>query len=515
MELLMKKMYFVLFFICYIAILCGQSESGYLLSWGDNNFNQTNVPIDNVYTEIAAGWNHTLALNADSSLIAWGDNTFGQCNVPTGYDFTAIAAGQLHSLALRSNGSLVAWGDNSFGQCNVSTEYNFISIAAGALHSLAIKADGSMVAWGNNGWGQCDVPENTNFTVSTAGRSFSLALRSDSTLIAWGYNADGQCNVPEGKFIAIASGKYHSLALRADGSLVAWGWNANGQCDIPVGNFISIAAGGYHSLAKKSDGCLVAWGDNTYGQCNVQYRDDYISISAGHYFSTAIVRNNPYIPKIQNITSLTMQLGNIVVMEESNWNMIRFKNTGFANLSISNLHFRNSSSQFIYNYPNMGHPISPDEIDTIFVKFAPTITGSISDTLFIESNAVNTPIMKIKLTGTSLSVPPSVPQELTISTQGINNNDVLIQWEPVTTTTHGGHITTDWYFVYLSNNMNGPYSFLGYTNATQYVHQGVGFGAEHMFYRVKAIKFYTRGDLLLQKLVPGMSETEVSDIIKN
>ncbi|HTF90904.1 MAG TPA: DNA methyltransferase [Planctomycetota bacterium] len=80
------------------------------------------LPAGLVYVEIAAGYDHSLAVRSDGSIVAWGANSKGQCNVPAlpaGLTYVRVASASWHSLAIRSDGSVVAWGQNTFGQCNV------------------------------------------------------------------------------------------------------------------------------------------------------------------------------------------------------------------------------------------------------------------------------------------------------------------------------------------------------------------------------------------------------------
>jgi len=273
-----------------VGVGASESSGGTVVAWGDNTFNQCNVPGGLKAVQISAGFIHTLAIAESGTVLAWGDNTFNQCNVPEGLKAIQIAAGESHSLALKSDGTVVAWGNNSEGQCNVAG-LKAVQIAAGPTHSLVIKSDGTVVARGQDGYfGQCDVPEGLKAVQIATGAAHSLALKSDGTVVAWGRNIEGQCDVPGGlKAIQISAGYAYSLALKSDGTVVAWGQNNEGQCNVPTGlTATQIAAGDYHALALKTDGTIAAWGWNEYGQCGVSDGLTATQISGGGYHSLAL-----------------------------------------------------------------------------------------------------------------------------------------------------------------------------------------------------------------------------------
>jgi len=68
------------------------------------------------------------------SIVAWGDNYYDQRNVPApNGGFVAIAGDYGHSLGLKADGSIVAWGSNGYGQCNVpAPNSGFVAVPAGA-----------------------------------------------------------------------------------------------------------------------------------------------------------------------------------------------------------------------------------------------------------------------------------------------------------------------------------------------------------------------------------------------
>jgi len=217
---------------------------------------------------IAAGSNHNLALRSDGTVTAWGENSFDQTNVPFGLtNVTSIAAGDHHNLALRQDGTVAAWGFDYYGETLVpSNLVDVVRIAAGYYHSLALKRDGSIVAWGDNTHGELTPPPGLTGVISvSAGNGFSLALRTNRTVAAWGDNSFGQTNVPVGlnTAVAISAGGYHSVALRENGSLVAWGLNAAGQTNVPFiftaanSAMVAVSAGAYHNLTLKGGGAPV------------------------------------------------------------------------------------------------------------------------------------------------------------------------------------------------------------------------------------------------------------------
>ncbi len=115
------------------------------MAWGDNRGGQlgTQAPVDTKqftpalvgkgFTNIAAGYKHTLALKADESLWSWGSDGFGALGndrletsalltpkqIGTGY--VAVAAGDYTSVALKKDGTVWSWGFNSYGSVGDGT----------------------------------------------------------------------------------------------------------------------------------------------------------------------------------------------------------------------------------------------------------------------------------------------------------------------------------------------------------------------------------------------------------
>jgi len=196
------------------------------------------------FTQISAGTDYSLALGSDGNLYSWGITVWGtlgrstgsttpaerpgKVTMPTGVkQFTQISAGYSHSLALDSDGNLYSWGNNTSSQLGrnpISTTpanqpgkvtmptgvKQFTQISAGSEYSLALGSDGNLYSWGSNTYGQLGrsttgtqdgtpgkvtVPAGFTFTHTSTSHVLgycSLALGSDGNLYSWGDNSGRQ-----------------------------------------------------------------------------------------------------------------------------------------------------------------------------------------------------------------------------------------------------------------------------------------------------------------------------------
>ncbi|WP_350257668.1 immunoglobulin domain-containing protein [Scrofimicrobium sp. R131] len=166
------------------AYAWGGNSSGQL---GDGSNTNRTVPVlvsapDGVsFTSVNAGYNFSLAIGNDGKVYGWGDNSYGQlgdstfastnapveASVLVGVLFTHIATGGRHSVAIGDDGRTYAWGNNHYGQLGFDSPENwpipgevatppgvrFTAVSAGNVHSLAIGDDGKAYSWGFNGVG--------------------------------------------------------------------------------------------------------------------------------------------------------------------------------------------------------------------------------------------------------------------------------------------------------------------------------------------------------------------------
>jgi len=241
-----------------------------------------------VIVDVAAGWDHALAVTADGRLWAWGGNSEKQGTVPASLkdgSYQAVAAGAQFSVALTTAGKVVAWGTNWAQQVTVPAAVKnrtIVAISAGTAHVVAQADDGKLFAWGDNDYGEGEIPgwvQSAGVTGFDCGGAFTVATTADHKVIAWGDNSAGQLFVPSsltGKTVEeISAGTRHALALTSDGKVTAWGDNSAGELDLPAAQannrWLHVSAGNDLSVGATSrTSAPVSWGKTT-GMADAPY----------------------------------------------------------------------------------------------------------------------------------------------------------------------------------------------------------------------------------------------------
>ena len=244
------------------------------------------APTGKQWASVSAGYGHTLALCTDGTLYTWGTNHYGQLGngiastlgrlqIPapgSGQMWTQVAAGYNFSLALCSDGSLYAWGNNDQGQLGDGTTqqrltpvritppngHRWTRITAGFWNSAALCSDGLLYMWGANHQGQLGdgtttqqsasvpipPPAGTSWQQVSTGYQHTIAVCSNGFLYVWGSNYYGELgngtNIsrttpspvapPTGlSWTQVACSSFHSLALASNGQMYSTGYNFSGE----------------------------------------------------------------------------------------------------------------------------------------------------------------------------------------------------------------------------------------------------------------------------------------------
>ena len=169
------------------------------------------------WSQVSAGFNHSLGLTDDGIAYAWGANTNGRLGDGTTVaksspitvigditNWSQLSAGNAHSLGLTDDGIAYAWGSNIQGRLGDGTTTsrtspitviggitNWSQLSGGAIHSLGLTDDGIAYAWGNNTNGRLGdgttvaksspitvIGDITNWSQVSAGAYHSLGIET-------------------------------------------------------------------------------------------------------------------------------------------------------------------------------------------------------------------------------------------------------------------------------------------------------------------------------------------------
>lgn len=256
---------------------------------------------------------------------------------------------------------------------------------------------------------------------------------------------------------------------------------------------------------------------NSYGADSTFTRVDYIEVLPNH-------------PLITLLSEQSLDFGTIYLGDVSMPLTVFVKNTGTDVLSINEISFYDVTSRFSIQTVPLPTTLAVGDSVALQVFFTPVNSGVVNDTLYIQSNAANSPTLKLHIMGSGQYVPPSPPSNVNIVMNGYH---AVLTWDAVTETIYHTPIVPDFYFIYYNGSVNvdGQYYFHGLSTSTSYTHPYVGMAAENMFYRVVAIKLNresTRSaaqsgfglfssdieSYLKHHLKQGMSIAEVENVLK-
>jgi len=174
-----------------LAIYEDPSGNTYLDAIGYDNFVPSAVlagmPKETGWKMVAAGNNHALALRSDGTLVAWGDNSEHQLDLPTDQVYSDLAAGKDFSLALTAidatgtGGKIVAAGNDEYRQVTNApgNAEAYLQIAAGPSTGAALTHDGHILIWGrNDAFNQ--PPQDAGYTDICLAPDWGFALRENA-----------------------------------------------------------------------------------------------------------------------------------------------------------------------------------------------------------------------------------------------------------------------------------------------------------------------------------------------
>ncbi|MBQ3472389.1 MAG: hypothetical protein IJH17_08585, partial [Clostridia bacterium] len=160
------------------------------------------IPADATYYDghyfqpkVSAGTNHTMTVRHDGTIWGFGANEYGQLGTTDNVSsdrpqiaitldtfFTDVAAGLDHSIALDSEGNIWTTGNNDKGQLGTTgsarnyfdkitidkeDDEKFVAVSAGEGFSLALSNLGNVYVWGDNSRGQIGLGDTEQTSTPT------------------------------------------------------------------------------------------------------------------------------------------------------------------------------------------------------------------------------------------------------------------------------------------------------------------------------------------------------------
>jgi alpha-tubulin suppressor-like RCC1 family protein len=209
------------------------------------------VALGTTVVQVAVGGRHTCARKSDGTLWCWGQNSNGQLGDGTttdtrlapvqvaalGTSVVGVHAGFFHTCARKADSTLWCWGNNANGQLGDGTSSG--QSGCGPGHDSVCRPDPLQVtALGTN---VVDVVTGGSFYSSLFGHT--CARQGDGTLWCWGSNAYGQLGdgttapksspvqvtVLGSNVVGLAAGAVHTCATKTNGTLWCWGQNIYGD----------------------------------------------------------------------------------------------------------------------------------------------------------------------------------------------------------------------------------------------------------------------------------------------
>jgi alpha-tubulin suppressor-like RCC1 family protein len=247
------------------------------------------APIAGRWSEVAAGFYYTCALDLDQHLWCWGRDAAGQLGNGTAISeldvvtkigtstWSTIRASAHTTCGIQTDGTLWCWGLNDRDQVGAMdagkyfstpqlVEPSAIDVSPGDGHTCAIDTQNQAWCWGANSRGQLGNATTTSSASPTLVASAVAFARIETSLA---YSATpGAGN--DGSTYAIAT----------DGSLWGWGGNDRGQLgggspsatpqvtpiQISTDAWSEIAAGQLFACGITTAGQLRCWGNNSSGE---------------------------------------------------------------------------------------------------------------------------------------------------------------------------------------------------------------------------------------------------------
>ena len=303
----------VLFIFIFIFVLVAPMKYKLDLSYQEGTqtniapgFDMMKVPkeLKGNVSKISVGPTYSVGIDKNGTLYIWGKtqvtSSANLANFPKelmGKKVIDVAAGYDHVLALTENNEIIAWGSGRLKQLDVekdaTKEGKIVQMIAGYQISAVVTEKGNCYVWGNEGINDVRVKQKQQGKIAKVAFTADamIGLSTSGEVLYLGREKNAYSEIPEelaSGVVDIAASGQSCLAIKEDGSVVVWG-NANqGERNIPetLSKVVSVKGGRFHYTAFKEDGQVNSWGRNNFGQTSVPSKatkEPVADIFTGYY----------------------------------------------------------------------------------------------------------------------------------------------------------------------------------------------------------------------------------------
>ncbi len=255
---------------------CAIQSDGAVRCWGFNGDGQATPPEDlGPVVAVSAGRVSTCAIKASGAIRCWGSTD----PVPNDLEpVVALSQGNLHVCAVLGAGTVRCWGNNGHGQAMPPDDLGVvIDVSAGSTHTCAVKVDGVVRCWGNNNDGKSLPPDDLGFVTEVrAGTYSTCAVEMGGAVHCWGSDFAGVLSVPSDLLpvVNISMKSTHACVVQVDGMVRCWGRVEGSTPPSDLGAALKVSTGSLHSCALLPENSVRCWGANSHGQAIAP--EDYV-----------------------------------------------------------------------------------------------------------------------------------------------------------------------------------------------------------------------------------------------
>jgi len=252
------------------------------------------VPTDTGWMRISAGNDFALALHMDGSLVAWGDNTYNQLNLPKTTAYRDIDAGSGFAVGLSSNGTIYVAGKDRYRLVSGRPDGDgFMSIAAGSDSAGALTGNGRIVFWGKIPVGP-EPPLDAGYTDLVLGPDYGFALSENAkeAAVTAPLSPGTSFRATDGSTVDIPFGSSfdhtHNEVTRVfapDGTQILWAYDRNATiARFPTGAMIPLSVVHYVPSGSTVNATVPYHADVTSGGAGIGSGESVMTVSEDAWY---------------------------------------------------------------------------------------------------------------------------------------------------------------------------------------------------------------------------------------